>query len=104
MPAEQLDFAGQDATAHEIQSSSKQRLAIAEAASCGHLRGTADQVGQGRGLATVDRTHCGCAGDGYLSCQSALGTLVSFHSVRAYKNAIDKFIVWYCSEPRLGFN
>ncbi len=35
---------------------------------------------------------------------AALGTLVSFHSVRAYKNAIDKFIDWYCSEPRLGFN
>ena len=35
---------------------------------------------------------------------AALGTLVSFHSVRVYKNAIDKFIVWYCSEPRLGFN
>jgi len=26
------------------------------------------------------------------------------HSRRAYKNAIDKFIAWYCSEPRLGFN
>jgi hypothetical protein len=35
---------------------------------------------------------------------AALGTLVSFHSRRAYKNAIDKFIAWYCSEPRLGFN
>src|SRR5271166_2021787 len=35
---------------------------------------------------------------------AALGTLVSSHSRRAYKNAIDKFIAWYCSEPRLGFN
>jgi site-specific recombinase XerD len=35
---------------------------------------------------------------------AALGTLVSMHSRRAYKNAIDKFTVWYCSEPRLGFN
>jgi site-specific recombinase XerC len=35
---------------------------------------------------------------------AALGTLVSLHSRRAYKNAIDKFIAWYCSEPRLGFN
>ena len=26
------------------------------------------------------------------------------HSRRAYKHAIDKFIGWYCSEPRLGFN
>jgi integrase len=33
-----------------------------------------------------------------------LGTFVSSHSRRAYKNAIDKFIAWYCSEPRLGFN
>ncbi len=35
---------------------------------------------------------------------AALGSLVSLHSRRAYKNAIDKFIAWYCSEPRLGFN
>jgi len=35
---------------------------------------------------------------------AALGTLVSLHSRRAYKNAIDKFIAWYGSEPRLGFN
>jgi hypothetical protein len=35
---------------------------------------------------------------------AALGTLVSLHSRRAYKNAIDKFTAWYCSEPRLGFN
>jgi hypothetical protein len=35
---------------------------------------------------------------------AALGTLVSLHSRRAYKNAIDKFIAWYCSEPRIGFN
>ena len=35
---------------------------------------------------------------------TALGSLVSLHSRRDYKNAIDKFIAWYCSEPRLGFN
>ena len=35
---------------------------------------------------------------------AALVTLVSLHSRRAYKSAIDKFIAWYCSEPRLGFN
>jgi integrase len=35
---------------------------------------------------------------------AALGTLVSLHSRRAYQNAIDRFIAWYCSEPRLGFN
>jgi hypothetical protein len=35
---------------------------------------------------------------------AAVGTLVSLHSRRAYKHAIDKFIAWYCSEPRLGFN
>lgn len=35
---------------------------------------------------------------------AALGTLVSLHSRRAYKNTIDKFITWYRSEPRLGFN
>jgi hypothetical protein len=35
---------------------------------------------------------------------AALGTLVSLHSRRACENAIDKFIAWYCCEPRLGFN
>ena len=35
---------------------------------------------------------------------TVLGTLVSAHSRRSYKHAIDKFIDWYCSEPRLGFN
>ena len=35
---------------------------------------------------------------------TVLDTLVSAHSRRGYKHAIDKFIDWYCSEPRLGFN
>jgi transposase len=30
--------------------------------------------------------------------------LASAHSRRSYKHAIEKFISWYCSEPRLGFN
>jgi len=36
--------------------------------------------------------------------RAVLNTLASVHSRRAYKHAIDKFIAWYCSEPRLGFN
>ena len=35
---------------------------------------------------------------------TVLSTLVSAHSRRSYKHAIEKFIDWYCSEPRLGFN
>ena len=35
---------------------------------------------------------------------AALNTLVSVHSCRAYKHAMDEFIAWYCSEPRLGLN
>jgi hypothetical protein len=35
---------------------------------------------------------------------AVLGALASPHSRRAYKHAIDQFIGWYCSEPRLGFN
>jgi site-specific recombinase XerD len=35
---------------------------------------------------------------------AVLNTLASAHSRRAYKQAIDKFIAWYCSESRLGFN
>jgi integrase len=35
---------------------------------------------------------------------SALATLPSAHSRRTYRYAIERFIDWYCSEPRLGFN
>jgi hypothetical protein len=35
---------------------------------------------------------------------AALSTLASVNTRRAYKHAIDRFISWYCSEPRLGFN
>ena len=35
---------------------------------------------------------------------AVLSTLASAHSRRSYKHAIEKFIHWYCSEPRLGFN
>jgi len=35
---------------------------------------------------------------------AVLSALASAHSRRAYKHAIDRFINWYCSEPRLGFS
>jgi len=35
---------------------------------------------------------------------AVLNTPASVHSRSAYKHAIDKFVAWYCSEPRLGFN
>jgi site-specific recombinase XerD len=35
---------------------------------------------------------------------AVLNTLASQHSRRSYKHAIERFIVWYCSEPRLTFN
>jgi hypothetical protein len=35
---------------------------------------------------------------------AVLNTLASVHSCRSYTFAIDRFIVWYCSEPRLTFN
>ena len=35
---------------------------------------------------------------------AVLNMLASAHSRRSYKHAIEKFIDWYCSEPRLGFN
>jgi hypothetical protein len=34
---------------------------------------------------------------------TVLNTLASAHSRRSYKHAIEKFIAWYCAEPRLGF-
>jgi integrase len=35
---------------------------------------------------------------------AVLNSLASEHSRRSYKHAIEEFIAWYCSEPRLGFN
>jgi site-specific recombinase XerD len=35
---------------------------------------------------------------------AVLNTLASVHSRRSYAHAIERFIVWYCSEPRLTFN
>ena len=35
---------------------------------------------------------------------AVLNTLASVHSRRSYEFAIDTFIAWYCSEPRLTFN
>jgi site-specific recombinase XerD len=35
---------------------------------------------------------------------AVLNTLTSIHSRRCYAFAIDRFIAWYCSEPRLTFN
>jgi site-specific recombinase XerC len=35
---------------------------------------------------------------------AVLNTLASVHSRRCYEFAIDRFIAWYCSEPRLTFN
>ena len=35
---------------------------------------------------------------------AVLNTLTSKHSRRSYEYAIERFIAWYCSEPRLTFN
>ena len=35
---------------------------------------------------------------------AVLNTLASVHSRRGYAFAIDRFVAWYCSEPRLTFN
>lgn len=35
---------------------------------------------------------------------AVLNTLASAHSRRSYEYAIDRFIAWYCDEPRLAFN
>ena len=35
---------------------------------------------------------------------AVLNTLASQHSRRSYEYAIDRFIGWYCNEPRLTFN
>jgi hypothetical protein len=35
---------------------------------------------------------------------AVLNSLSSKESQRGYRHAIDEFIAWYCSEPRLSFN
>src|SRR3989442_5705495 len=35
---------------------------------------------------------------------AVIGSLRSPESQRGYRHAIDEFIDWYCSEPRLSFN
>ena len=35
---------------------------------------------------------------------AVLNTFASIHSRRSYTFAINSFIAWYCSEPRLNFN
>ena len=36
--------------------------------------------------------------------RAALSSLTSVNTRRAYRHAIERFVAWYCSEPRLGFN
>jgi len=36
--------------------------------------------------------------------KSALNSLTSLQSRRSYQHAMDEFIEWYCSEPRLALN
>ena len=38
------------------------------------------------------------------SKSAVLNTLASAHSRRMYEYAIERFIAWYCHEPRLAFN
>ena len=35
---------------------------------------------------------------------AVLYSLPSKESRRGYRHAIDEFVAWYCSEPRLSFN
>ena len=35
---------------------------------------------------------------------AVLNSLPSKESQRGYRHAIDEFVAWYCSEPRLSFN
>ncbi|HEX4169143.1 MAG TPA: site-specific integrase, partial [Bryobacteraceae bacterium] len=35
---------------------------------------------------------------------AVLNSLTSAEAQRGYRHAIDEFVEWYCSEPRLSFN
>jgi hypothetical protein len=35
---------------------------------------------------------------------AVLNSLTSVDAQRGYRHAIDEFVEWYCSEPRLSFN
>jgi len=45
-----------------------------------------------------------CLPDLDQSKSAVIGSLLSPESQRGYRHAIDEFIEWYCSEPRLSFN
>jgi hypothetical protein len=45
-----------------------------------------------------------CLPDLDQSKAAVIGSLRSPESQRGYTHAIDEFIGWYCSEPRLSFN
>ena len=71
-------LADKEAASHEEQTPHKKKL--------GHPR---------RVLRLPDLDHAKTA---------VLNTLLSLDSQRAYRFAMDDFIAWYCSEPRLAFN
>jgi site-specific recombinase XerC len=56
---------------------------------------TPEPDSRGTGLTVPELEH---------SKTAVLDALASTHSRRSYKHAIEKFIAWYCSEPRIGFN
>ncbi|HEV2276890.1 MAG TPA: site-specific integrase, partial [Acidobacteriaceae bacterium] len=35
---------------------------------------------------------------------AVLNSLTNIDAQRGYRHAIDEFVEWYCSEPRLAFN
>ena len=39
-----------------------------------------------------------------LERRAVLNSLTSLDAQRGYRHAIDEFVDWYCSEPRLAFN
>lgn len=63
----------------------------------GHRHGPAENQAElpSPCIATADLDHCKLA---------VLASLGSPASRRVYEYAIDQFIAWYCSEPRLAFN
>jgi hypothetical protein len=53
---------------------------------------------------TTSAARLGAVEECGLSKNAVLNSLAAVSSQESYAHAIDEFIAWYCSEPRLSFN
>jgi site-specific recombinase XerD len=77
---------------------------MSSTATLGGGEGAASYASQEKARARASRCASFTVPELEQSKTAVLSTLASPHSRRSYSHAIEKFINWYCSESRLGFN